>query len=43
MELKKLGETTNLCVENEQWTTINGGNLVTWYKFAFAVWRKHDA
>ena len=28
---KKLRETTNLCVE------IVNSNLVTWYKFAFAV------
>ena len=29
---KKLRETTNLCVE------ITNSDLVTWYKFAFAVW-----
>ena len=30
---KKLGVTTHLCVE-----TMNGkGNMVTWYKFAFAA------
>ena len=34
---KKLRETTNLCVE------IMNSNLVTWYKFAFAVWSKRDA
>ena len=35
---KKLRETTNLCVEimNRKWQ-VKGGNLVTWYKFAFAV------
>ena len=40
---KKLRETTNLCVEI--WTVNDKlwGNLVTWYKDPFAVWRKRDA
>ena len=36
---KKLRETTNLCVEIMNSKRQVMGNLVTWYKFAFAVWR----
>ena len=35
---KKLRETTHLCVE----IMNSKRNMVTWYKFAFAVWRKRD-
>ena len=40
---KKLPESTNLGVEIMN--SINDkqrGNLVTWYKFVFTVWRKRD-
>ena len=40
---KKLHETTNLCVEIMNSTQQVKGNLVTWYKFAVAIRRKHDA
>ena len=36
---KKLRETTNLCVEIMNSKRQVMENLVTWYKFAFAVWR----
>ena len=35
---KKLGVTTHLCVE----IMNSKGNMVMWYKFAFAVRRKRD-
>ena len=34
---KKLRETTNLCVKIMNSKLKVTGNLVTWYKFAFAV------
>ena len=41
---KNLYETTNLCVEiMNSIGDKQRGNLVTWYKFAFAIWRKSDA
>ena len=40
---KNLRETTNLCVEiMNSIGDKQRGNLVTWYKFPFAVWRKGD-
>ena len=40
---RKLHEITNLCVEIINSKRQVKGNLVTWYKYAFAVRRKHDA
>ena len=40
---KKLPETTNLCRNNEKLGGKQRGNLVTRYKFEFAVWLKRDA
>ena len=41
---KNLRETTNLSVEiMNSIGDKQRGNLVTWYKFAFAFWRKRDA
>ena len=39
---KELRETTNLSAEIMNSGRQAKGNLVTWYKFAFAVRRKRD-
>ena len=39
---KELRESTNICVEKMNSRRQTKGNLVNWYKFAFAVWRKRD-
>ena len=31
------------CVEAMNSNEKEGGNVVTWYKFKFAVWRKHES
>ena len=42
-QLKTICKTTNVCVEIITSKLQVMENLVTWYKFAFAVWRKRDA
>ena len=39
----KSRETSNLFVEIMNSNDKYRGNFVTWYKFAFAIWRKRDA